>query len=839
MTNNQKSLIIKALQHLAAILFFLFATIIFFSPQFFDGKELPQSDVTQFQGSSQDLRKYYNEEGESSAWTGGMFSGMPAYQIGVWGGSPNFLDYLEAPFRALGGTTAGPVFAGMVMAYILFLILGCSIPMAMFGAMAYSLTSYNIILLDAGHATKAWALAYMPVVVGGLLAMYKNKYIIGGLCMALGLALQIKSNHLQMTYYTAILCAILYISLLTKQIKNKEFTSLWKSSGALAVAVVLALAANAGALYSNYEMSKTSTRGQSELTAQSDDQKTDGLDKNYVFGWSYGKAETLTLLIPNLQGGVSTPFGEGSETIQALSSMMQNRQIDEQGANTVYGMATQYWGDQPFTQGPVYIGVVVCFLFLLGMLIIRNPLKWVLFGSSVFFILLAWGSNFEGFNDLFYYHFPLYSKFRAVSQALVIPTLLAIIVAVWAIKEFLDTDYSDKKKLMKSLYIATGVTGGICLIFWMMPTAFFNFLSARDAAWKDQLPVTFLNAVIADRKSLLTADALRSLIFIVLAAAVLWFSLKNEKMKNIAVYTSLALVILATCDLWGIDKRYLGDNKFVDHVQQTVFKKSAADEIILKDTGNYRVLNLNSPFQDGLTSYYHRSIGGYHAAKLQRYEQLINRRLNPELMNIYESFQTQDIDSITMSMHKNTALNMLNARYMIFDAQQPPLVNPFAMGNAWFVENYRFVENADAEIEALNTLYPEIEAVIDRRYESELSGLNIQADSAAVITLTSYKPNVLTYRAKARSEQLAVFSEVFYANGWNAYIDDKPAPHFCADWILRAMRVPEGEHEIVFKFEPAAYNTSRAVASASSALLILLLMSTVVIYFTRNSKEKL
>lgn len=824
--------------HLVAIGVFILVTVVFFSPQFFEGKQLPQSDVTQFKGISQDLREYYNKDGESSEWAGNIFSGMPAYQIGVWGGSPNFLDYLEAPLKVFGNTTAGPVLAGMIMAYILFLILGFNIPIAMFGAIAYSLSSYNIIILDAGHVTKAWAIAYMPIVVGGLLAMFKKKYLVGGLCMALGLALQIKNNHLQVTYYTAILCAILYISLLVKLIKEKDFSGLLKSSGILAIAIILALATNAGSLYSNFEMSKTSTRGPSELTAKSDEPKQgNGLDKDYVFGWSYGQAETLSLLIPNVKGGISRPFDENSATLKSLQSMMQNQQIDSQNANAVYGGVSQYWGDQPFTSGPVYIGAIVCFLFLLGMLIIRNPLKWVLLGSTVFFIFLSWGKNFEAFNDFFYYHFPLYSKFRAVSQALVIPALLMVIGAVWGINEFL-TGSLTKEKRLKSLYISAGATAGLCLLIWIMPTAFFNFVSSRDLAWKDQLPTSFLSAVISDRKELLTADALRSLIFILLSAGVLWLGLKKDQVKNITIYVSFALVLLTTCDLWTIDKRFLGEQKFITEKSQTTFKKSPADEIILKDNSNYRVLNLNNPFQEGLTSYYHRSIGGYHAAKLQRYDQLINRRLTPELMNIYQSFQTQNIDSITMSLHKNTALNMLNARYLIFDPNQPPIVNPFALGNAWFVEDIKLVNNADEEIEALNSIYPELQAVVDKRYADELEGLKITADSTASIVLTDYKPNKLTYKSNTKTEQFAVFSEVFYNNGWNAYIDGKPTNHISANWILRAMKIPAGEHEIVFKFEPKEYHISRTISTVSSLLLVLFLISSISIYYFRKNKEK-
>lgn len=835
MIQDRKAFMIKTLQHLAAVLFFLLATVIYFSPEFFDGKSLPQHDVTQFKGSSEDLRSYYDNEGESSAWTGGMFSGMPAYQIGVWGGSPNMLDYVEAPLKALGKTTAGTVFTGMLMAYILFLILGFRIPMAMFGAVAYSLSSYNIIILDAGHVTKAWALAYMPIVVAGILAMYKNKYIVGGLCMALGLALQIKNNHLQMTYYTAILCLILYIGLVIKNIKGKTYFSLIKSSGILALAVAIALITNAAAIYSNFEMSQTSTRGKSELTAQAgENQKTDGLDKDYVFGWSYGKAETFSLLVPNIHGGGSVTWLDSSSNLHnEMVKQGYGSQIDAKGVQ-----AYTYWGDQPGTSGPVYFGALVCFLFLLGMLIIRNPMKWVLLGATVFFIFLAWGKNFEAFNDIFYNYFPLYSKFRAVSQALVIPALLMVIVAVWAIREFVEGKI-EKKELNKALYIAGGITGGLCLILWIMPNAFFNFVSPNDAAWRAQMPEWFYPATLADRQSMLSTDALRSLIFIVLGAASMWYVTNMSKLKNGTTVVVFILMTLILVDLWTVDKRFLNDSKFVKERMQVSFKKSPVDEAIHQDKDlSYRVLNLNNPFNETTTSYYHKSIGGYHAAKLQRYQQLIEHRLQGELGNIYQSFKTQDADSIQSRLVDNTALNMLNTRYLIFDPSQPPLTNPYAMGNAWFVNKYSLVENADAEIAALNTINPREEAVIDKRYQAELNNFTPSPDSTATIQLVAYKPNVLTYKTKTNSDQLAIFSEIYYANGWKAYVDGKLTPHFCADWTLRAMIVPKGEHEIVFKFEPTAYNTARTVTTVSSGILILLLLGTIVWYVLRVGKRE-
>lgn len=841
MKENKKPIIREILTHLAVVLLFLLITVVFFSPQFTDGKVLSQHDVTQFQGSSQDLREYYNNEGESSAWTGGMFSGMPAYQIGIWGGSPNILDYLEAPLKALGNSTAGPIFAAMLMAYILFLILGFGPMLAATGAIAYAFSSYNFIILDAGHVTKAWAIAYMPVVVAGILAMYKNKFIVGGLCMALGLALQIKSNHLQVTYYTAILCAILFIGLIVQKIKEKDIPALLKSSGILTAAVALALLANAANIYGNYEMSITSTRGKSELTSQSNDFKqTHGLDKDYVFGWSYGKGETLSLLIPNINGGPSVSWLDSSSNLaKAMQANGYGAQIDARG---VQGYT--YWGDQPMTSGPVYFGAIICFLFLLGMIIIRNPMKWWLLGATIFFIFLAWGKNFDTFNDLMYSTFPLYSKFRAVSQALIIPSLTMVIVAVWGVKEFLEGGI-DKKKLNKALYISAGVTGGLCLLFWLIPNMFFNFTATNDMQWREQLPPWFYDALVADRKALLSGDALRSLIFILLSGAILWYA-SNAKIKEadkkqrVAMILSNILMLLILLDLWTVDKRYLGSDKFATPREQQAFKKSTADELILQDKDiSYRVLNLNNPFNETITSYYHRSVGGYHAAKLMRYQQLIERRLQGEIMNIHDSFQTQNVDSIVARFADNPTLNMLDTRYMIYDPNQPPLKNPYAMGNAWFVTNYQLAENADKEIEALNHIDPRKTAVVDEKfYASDIKGYGLSPDSTATIQLTAYKPNKLTYKSQTKNDQLAVFSEIYYENGWNAYVDGELYPHFRANWTLRAMVVPAGEHEIVFKFEPTAYNTSRTIATASSGLLILLLIGTIVWQLTRKEKTE-
>lgn len=839
MIQQKKTALQQILPHVFAIVCFLAVTFVYFSPML-EGKVLPQSDVQQYKGMSKELSDYYYNEGESSAWTGSMFSGMPAYQIGVWGGAPNFLDYLEMPVKALGSSSAGAVFTGMLMAYILFCIMGVGFLPAVLGAIAYSLSSYNIIIIDAGHVTKAWCIAYMPLVIAGMAAAFKRKYLLSGLLMGLGLALQIKNNHLQVTYYTAILCAFLYIGLLINDIVKKNLSGFAKATGALAAGVIIAVLCNLGNIYANYEMSKESTRGQSELSKPTDSEKqSSGLDKDYAFAWSYGKTETLSLLVPDINGGASGGWlSPSSNLYKAIQTNAPQAQLEARGIQ-----AQTYWGDQPFTSGPVYFGAIICFLFVLGMFVIKSPVKWVLFVATIFFVFLSWGHNFESFNDWFFYHFPMYNKFRAVSTALVVPALTMIIVAVWGLKEFLE-ETEDKKKLQQSLYISLGITAGICLLLWIAPGIFgLSFSSENDQQWMTQVPDWYYTALIADRKDLLSSDAIRSFFFILLAGATLLATLKMKGNKQqTAFYAILGLIVLVLVDLWNVDKRYLDNDKFQSKLAYNTnqpFPQTAVDHAILQDKSvSYRVLNLNNPFNETKTSYYHKSIGGYHAAKLKRYQELIDYRLQPEINRIIKSFDSQNIDSITNTFKANTALNMLNAKYIIFHPEQPPLQNPYAMGNAWFVEDYTFVDNADKEIESINTIDPLKTAILNKKFEADLSGFKIVTDSTAHIELTEYKPNLLKYKSSAKTEQLAVMSEIYYQNGWEAYVDGKETAVYCADWTLRAIRVPAGEHEIEFKFVPHKYNTARTVASISTAALLLLLIGGIASAFIRKDRIK-
>lgn len=838
MTQSSKSVLQKIAPHLFAIVCFLLVTFTYFSP-LIEGKVLQQNDVQQYKGMSKELSDYYNNEGESSAWTGAAFSGMPAYQIGIWGGTPNFLDYVEKPIKALGNTTAGPVFAGMLMSYILFCIMGIGVVPAILGAIAYSLSSYNIIIIDAGHVTKAWCIAYMPLVVAGMVAAFRKKYLLSGIMMAIGLALQIKNNHLQVTYYTAILCAFLYIGLFIDSLRTKALPSFFKSTAALAIGVFVAVLCNVGNIYSNYEMSKESTRGTTELSKPTDSEKqSTGLDKNYAFAWSYGKAETFSLLVPDVNGGASGGWlSPSSNLYKAIKTNAPQAQLEVKGIQ-----AQTYWGAQPFTSGPVYFGAIVCFLFVLGMLCVKSPIKWLLFVATVFFIFLSWGNNFETFNDWFFYHFPLYNKFRAVSTALVIPALTVVIMAVWGLQEFLTEE--DKKKQLKSLYISLGITGGIALLLFIAPGIWgFNFMAESDKTWASQVPDWYYNALIADRKDLLSSDALRSLMFIVATSLILlaYTKIKGNK-EQFAFYTTIAIVILVLIDLWGVDKRYLDNDKFQSKYAYDTnkpFPLTESDKAILKDKGlSQRVLNLNNPFNETRTSYYHKSIGGYHAAKLRRYQELIDYQIQPEINKIIQSFNSQDLNVIMESLSTNTVLNMLNTKYIVFDPNSEPLENPYALGNAWFVDSIVYVDNADQEIAAISNINPKTTAVIAKEYENDLKDLNGQKDSIGHISLIEYKPNYLKYESSTKTERLAVMSEIFYKNGWEAYIDGKQVDIYPADWVLRAIRVPEGKHEIEFKFVPHKYNTARIIASVTSAILVLAVIGFICLLYIRNNDSE-
>lgn len=835
-----QSILKKVGKHVAAIGVFLLVTMVYFAPAVFEGKQVRQGDMDKATGMGHSQMEQYEktaQPGEFSAWSDAMFGGMP--YVATYGNpAPDLPGYgwLEAPLRVLGYGNAAMVFTGLICFYLLMCIMGVNWWLAIAGAFAFAFASYNIIIIEAGHITKAYVIAYMPLTLAGMALLFKRKHLWGAILFLLGVAFSIRNGHIQITYYLVLLCLFLYISYVIRQIKEKSLGELGKVTAIMAGCVLLAILPNARDMYVNWDLGKNSIRGATELTTTtpSGEKISSGLDKDYAFQWSYGKGELLTLLIPNAYGGSSGgTVGPDSELYKELRS---------KGAQVGKEVQTYtYWGDKIFTSGPVYFGAVVCFLFVLGLFVIRNPTKWWLFAGAVFLTLLAFGRNLDGFNTFMFHYLPMYNKFRTVEMALVIPGMVFPLIGMWGLKYIL-TGQVEQERLKRGLIGSLALTGGLCLIVWLMPSLFLSFQSPMDGQY--QLPDWYYHSLLLDRASLASADALRSLIFILLSAALLfWFATAKNK-ATMATIVSAGMAVLILADLWPVDKRYLNDKNFVKERSVDRYKPTVADEAILKDAPpSYRVLNLNSPFLETSTSYYHHSIGGYYAVKLRRYQELIDHRLSEEIGHIIGSFQNAKTPADLMSVFADApSLNMLNTRYIIYNPEQPPLVNPFAYGNAWFVQKVEIVANADAEIAALDTINPLHTAVVDQRFAADLKGFTPRPDSVATITLDSYRPNKLVYTSRTSSEQLAVFSEIYYQPGWVATIDGKPAPHFRADWILRGMLVPAGEHQIVFEFKPEGYVIASNVSAYSSFLILLLLLAAIaysaVRYVKQNKQEE-
>ncbi|MBF9255289.1 YfhO family protein [Pontibacter sp. 172403-2] len=815
------------LPHIVAIVIFLLLTALYFAPVLFEGKGLAQHDIQQFQGSAKEIQDYREKTGEEALWTNSMFSGMPSYLInthypGDWSGTIHSVLTFDMP------ALAGNIFITLLCAYILLVALGMSSWLATIGAIAFAFSSYNIIILEAGHNTKSLSIAYIPMVLAGLLVALRRNLWLGAALFALGLTLNLHFNHLQMTYYMLLLVLVFAVVEIIFAIKNGTIADLLKRGLVLLVAAVLAVGVNFGRLYTTAEYSQYSIRGKSELsTKNSGDRTSSGLDRDYAFNWSYGVGETMTLLIPDFYGGSSSAsLDKDSETYNAFTKMgvppVQAEQIISQGL-------PMYWGPQPMTSGPVYVGAIICFLFVLGLSIVdRRWVSWLV-AATVLSIVLAWGKNFEAFNYFMFDYFPGYNKFRAVSSALVIAQIAMPLLAMLALWKLIK-ERSQIKDFEKKLLLSGGITAGICLLVWLF-AGMASFTSATDQQLiQAQFPI---DAIRADRESLMRSDALRSLVFIVLAAGVLYFYLKNKISATVAIAGVGVLILI---DLWAVDKRYLNDNDFQQQVVATHFAPTAADQAILKDKDpSYRVLYLPNPFNDARSSYFHKSIGGYHGAKLRRYQDVIDSVMSNELQGLITTFQNNPTaETVTLALQNAPVLNMLNTRYIIYNDAAAPLTNPAALGNAWFVEDVRTVNSPDEALQALRNFDPTNTAIVD------VSEFDVPSKSytpnGSTIKLTKYNPNELTYEVNATGNQLAIFSEIYYPAGWQAYIDGKPVDHIRANYVLRALPVPAGKHTIRFVFAPQSYALGNTVSMISSILLLLVIIGAVV-YAVKQKPE--
>jgi hypothetical protein len=782
------------LPHLLAVLFFLVLTATYFSPIIFEDKSLVQNDILQSKGMAHEIEQYREKTGEEPLWTNSMFSGMPAYLITTRYPGDLFGIFLK-PLTLNLPAVAANIFLTLVCAYILFVAMGMSTWLSVVGAIALSFTSYNIVILEAGHNSKSYAIAFVPLALAGLLYAFRRggqRLWLGAALFGFGLTMHIRANHPQITYYFLLLVLIFGIVQLIFAVKEKWVGDFFKRVVVLGLVAIIAAGVSFGRLYTAWDYGKYSIRGKSELkAANSGEKQSGGLDRDYAFQWSYGVSETLTLLIPNFHGGASQgSLGEDSETAQAFAQLgIPPAQMAELVNNLPL-----YWGDQPSTSGPVYVGAIVCFLFVLGLFIVDKRWRIWLLAATILSIMLSWGSNFEAFNYFMFDYFPGYNKFRAVSMTLVITQFSIGLLAMFALYRLLQKDKLEVKDTQGKLTLAAGITGGICVLVALF-AGMADFVGVVDAQLEQmQWPVAALRA---DRQSMMRADAFRSLIFILLAAGVLYFYLKQ---KLSATTTTLIIGLLILIDLWAVDKRYLNNGDFQKRLVETHFEPTPADQAILQDKDlSYRVMNMGNPFQDARTSYFHKSIGGYHGAKLRRYQDVIDKHISQNNIEV---------------------LNMLNTRYLITtDANNPVQRNPQALGNAWFVPNIITVNSPDEELAALTDLTPVNEAVVDvSKFPVNKKEYNATGSS---IKLTSYEPNYLKYEATAAQEGFIVFSEIYYKDGWQAYLNNKPVDHIRVNYILRGMPVPAGQHTIEFKFEPKAYAVGNTVSLVSSILMLL------------------
>ncbi|WCT12807.1 hypothetical protein [Mucilaginibacter jinjuensis] len=811
--------------HFAIIGIFIAICFFYFTPAF-QGKTLGQNDVTRAQSTQKEIMDYRDKD-TTILWTNQILGGMPAFQI--WAPYPNNITtHIIGGLKAVFPSPIDTVLLFLLGAYLLFCVLKLNPWLAAAGAIAVTFSSYNIILLVAGHANQAYAIAFFAPILAGIILTLRGKYFTGATLTALFLAIEIRSNHIQMTYYLLLAILILVIFEVVNAIRTKTVPAFLKALAYLGVATLLALAVNASTLWSTAEYSNDTIRGKSNLTKSSVKEPGNGLDKDYAYEWSEGVGETFTVLVPNLYGG-----GSGLAALDNNSAVVKafvNKGIPEdQAVGYVQQLAgigiSTYWGDKQFTEGPFYFGAIVCFLFVLGLFIVKDRIKWWLLAAAILSVLLSYGRNFIFFSDLFFNYFPLYNKFRAVESIMVIAALCFPVMAFLAINEIIVT--KDRTEIFKKLKIVLYVIGGFTLLLAVMPDLFFSFKSPQhlqiiqyltqalkgDADFANSIG----NAIVQDRIGLARADAIRSLVLILITFGVLWAFIKQ---KFNATVLSLILLAVTLVDMWQIDKRYLRDDSFVAKADIQKPQPREVDTFILRDKDpDFRVIDLTQPLkQDAITPYFYKSIGGYSAARLKRYDELIDNQMTKSL--------NQDV------------LDMLNTKYVITANPKTQALsmqtNATACGHAWFVKSVRYVNNADQEMQIISSFTPKDEAIVDKKFRSLIDEKQTIVDPAATITLTSYSPDHMVYQSGSTATMVAVFSEIYYDKGWKMLIDGVEKPYFRADYVLRAAQIPVGNHKIEFIFHPASYYTGEGISLAGSILLVLALGGVV---YTETKKK--
>ncbi len=823
----------KYLPDVLVVIIFAVISFAYFFPADLDGRILYRHDSSAGRGAGQETAEYHERTGKVSRWSNATFSGMPTYQTAPSYQSVSVLNQAVKAYHLWLPENVWYVFAYLLGFYILLRAFDFRQSLAALGSIVWAFSSYFFIIIAAGHIWKVMALAYLPPMIAGIVLAYRGKYLWGFIVTAIFAAFEVDANHVQMTYYYLFIILFMIIAYLVDAIRKKCMAQFVKATAVCAAGALIGILMNISNLYHTWQYAQESMRGKSELVKKdAANQTSSGLDRDYITQWSYGVDETWTLLVPNAKGGASVPLAANTEAMKkADPNFMQ-----------IYQQLGQYWGDQPGTSGPVYVGAFVLMLFILGLFIVKGPIKWALLAATILSILLSWGHNFMPFTNFFLDYIPMYSKFRTVASILVIAEFTIPLLAMMALKKIVDEPDLMTKKA-KFVYISFGLTGGIALLFALMPTLFFSdFISNQELEAFKSIPAEYLSPLESNlrsiRESIFTADCWRSF-WIIVIGTLLLFLYKFKKLK--AEYMVGAIAILCLIDMWQVNKRYLNDEMFVEKsVREQAQPMTQTDRQILQDKSlDYRVLNLASnTFNENETSYYHKSIGGYHAAKLRRYQELIDAYISPEMQKMMPAIAKAGGDMTKVNGDSLfPVLNMLNAKYFIVPLQANQTVaieNPYVYGNAWFVDKVTYVKNANEELDALGKLNLRHEAVADARFQSQL-GESKNQDSTSIVKLTAYEPNQLTYDVRSATGGIVVFSEIFYPE-WTATVDGKSVEIGRVDYVLRALNVDKGHHKVVLTFDPKSVKQTETVAYLSYGVLLLVVLFAV--YFKRKEDKK-
>ena len=810
------------LPDVVAILLFVVLAFAYFFPADIEGRILYRHDSSAGRGAGQEQVEYYQRTGERTRWTNSLFSGMPTYQLAPSYKSTDVLSKVESAYHLWLPENVWYLFVYLLGFYILLRAFDFRWYLAVLGSVMWAFSTYFLIIIAAGHIWKVWALAYLPPLIAGLVLAYRGKYLWGLAVTALFTAFEIHANHIQMTYYYLFVIGLMVLGWLIDAIRKRQYVHFLKATGVCIIGGLIGICINLSNLYHTWQYGQESMRGKSELVkANSANQTSSGLDRDYITQWSYGIDETWTLLVPNAKGGASVPLSQSKTAMKHADEYYMG----------IYQQLGQYWGNQPMTAGPVYVGAFVLMLFVLGLFIVKGPLKWALLAVTILSILLSWGRNFMPFTDFFLDYIPMYAKFRTVASILVIAEFTIPLLAMLALKRIVDEPELLKTKA-KWLYVSFALTGGIVLLFALMPQTFFpDFISYNEMQAMKQIPADQLTPLVNNltemRVAVFTADCWRSFWIIVIGTACLLLY-RYRKIK--AQWLTIALTVLCLIDMWQINKRYLNDGMFVSKtVREEPMPKSTAIDHILQDKSlDYRVLNLaSSTFNENETSFYLKSIGGYHAAKLRRYQELIDAHISTEMNSVFKAISEAGGDMTQVNGDSiYPVLNMLNTKYFILPlqgGQTVPLANPYTYGNAWFVDRVHYVDNANEELDMVGRLSLRHEAVADKKFEEQL-GQSVEQDTLSLVTITAYEPNKLTYEVNSGKGGLVVFSEIYYP-GWVATVDGVEQPLGRVDYVLRALQVSPGKHEVVLSFFPKSIDRTETVAYGAYLLILLILLA--------------